>query len=88
MREARVEEKLRKKVEAAGGFCLKYPGNLFAGFPDRILLLPGGRIVLVELKAPGRKPSPIQRLVHRKLAAIGFPVLVIDTLEKVEAFEI
>lgn len=83
-----MEEKLRKKVEAAGGFCLKYPGNLFAGFPDRILLLPGGRVALVELKAPGRKPSPIQRLVHRKLAAIGFPVLVIDTLEEVEAFEI
>ena len=83
-----MEEKLRKKVEAAGGFCLKYPGNLFAGFPDRILLIPGGRVVLVELKAPGRKPSPIQRLVHRKLAAVGFPVLVIDTLEEVEAFEI
>lgn len=85
MREATIETKLRQKVEGAGGFCLKYPGNLFAGFPDRILLLPGGRVLFVELKAPGKKPGKLQEFVHSKLRRLGFVVLVIDTVEGVEA---
>lgn len=83
MREAAIERRLKRKVEAAGGKALKFVSPGWAGAPDRIVLLPGGRVVFVELKAPGKKPRPIQLKRHEELKALGFEVYVIDTPEEV-----
>lgn len=48
------------------------------GMPDRMILLPGGRIGFVEVKAPGKKPRPLQVKRHGQLRALGFPVFVLD----------
>lgn len=84
MREKVVEEYLRDKVREAGGRAYKFvsPGN--AGVPDRIVMLPGGVLAFVELKAPGGKPTKIQLAQHKKIEALGFKVFVIDSKEKVE----
>lgn len=86
MRERDIEEYLRKQVKAAGGIAYKWtsPGN--AGVPDRIVVLPSGRVHFIELKAPDKKPTPLQQVQHRKLAALGCPVRVIDTKEQVDVF--
>jgi tryptophanase len=86
MREKVIEEYLRKKVKEIYGIAYKFvsPGN--SGVPDRLVLLPGGRAVFVELKAVGKEPTPIQLLQHKKIKALGFQVLVIDSKEKVDAF--
>ncbi|GMA48644.1 nuclease [Alicyclobacillus contaminans] len=86
MRERDIETYLREQVKAAGGRAYKFvsPGN--AGVPDRLVLLPGGRAVFVELKAPGRRPTPLQLAQHKKIAALGFEVAVIDSKAGVDEF--
>ena len=86
MLESKIEKKLVSVVRKHGGRCLKFvsPGN--AGVPDRIVMMPHGKIYFVELKAPGEKPRPLQIAIHEEFAAMGFKVEVIDTLEGVEAF--
>lgn len=54
--------------------------------PDRIVLLPEGKIVFIELKAPGKKPRPIQKYRIKELIALGFRVKVIDSIEGINNF--
>lgn len=81
--EKQIEQYLVKRVKASGGKAYKFvsPGN--AGVPDRLVCLPGGRIIFVELKAPGKKPTPLQLAKHRELQRLGFRVLVIDSKERI-----
>ena len=80
-----LERNLNKEVKALGGGSIKLLSNFIRGLPDRLVLL-NGRAYFVELKSEGKKPSPIQRAVHKKLEALGFPVSVIDTTEKLNNF--
>ena len=83
MRESSIESYLVRKVKEHGGLCYKFvsPGN--PGVPDRIILLPGGRIAFAELKAPGRSLRPLQRRRRTQLQALGFRVYVIDNQEQI-----
>ena len=78
MREKIIEKKLVDAVKAMGGLALKFVSPGFDGMPDRILLLPGGKIAFVEVKAPGRKPRPLQLVRHAMLRRLGFQVFVLD----------
>lgn len=78
MREKIIEKKLVDAVKAMGGLALKFVSPGFDGMPDRILLLPGGKIAFVEVKAPGRKPRPLQLVRHATLRRLGFQVFVLD----------
>jgi hypothetical protein len=84
MREREIEQYLREQVKAAGGWAPKWvsPGN--SGVPDRIVFLPGGMVSFVELKAPGKKPEPLQLVQHRRLQALGREVQVIDSKEQID----
>ena len=85
MREARIENRLKQRTGQAGGMCIKMVVLSTAGLPDRLVLLPGGRVMFVELKAPGEVPKPIQVYMHGKIKALGFDVHTVDSLEKVDA---
>ena len=78
MREKTVEQALVKAVKAAGGLCIKWTAPGYNGVPDRICLMPDGRILLVELKAPGKKPTALQLRVHQDFLDRGHEVYVID----------
>ena len=80
-----LERNLNKEVKALGGWSIKILSNFITGLPDRLVLL-NGRAYFVEVKSEGKKPSHIQRVVHKKLEALGFPVRVIDTTEKLNNF--
>ena len=83
MREASVEARLRKMVERAGGKCLKWTCPGHTGVPDRIILMPGGRIYFAELKAPGEKERARQEYVQERLRKLGFKVFSsVDTFER------
>lgn len=86
MLEKDIEKKLRDKVNKIHGIAYKFtsPGN--SGVPDRLVLLPNGRIYFVELKRPGKEPSKLQRMQIARIQALGFDVRVIDTMQKVEEF--
>jgi hypothetical protein len=84
--EKKIEDKLRRDVKTMGGIALKLTSPGMAGVPDRLVLIPKGRIYFVELKAPGRSLRPIQLKVKRQLESLGFKVCVIDSYEGVEMF--
>ena len=50
--EKEIEAKLVDVVKRHGGMCLKWVCPGWAGVPDRIVLLPGGKVIFVELKRP------------------------------------
>ena len=83
MRERDIEGKLAKAVRQLGGMCPKLVCPGFDGMPDRLVLLPGGSIAFVEVKAPGRKPRPLQEKRHKQLRELGFPVYVLDDPEQI-----
>lgn len=79
MRENVIEAYLRDQVKALGGKAYKFvsPGN--AGVPDRLVLLPGGKVVFVELKATGKKPTALQESQQRKIRNLNFDVFTLDS---------
>ena len=83
MNEKQIENKLTLAVKKAGGIAPKFVSPGFAGMPDRIVLLPDGLIAFVELKAPGKKPRPLQLARHRLLRSLGFKVYVIDSVKQI-----
>lgn len=85
MREKEVEQKLVRTVKTMGGICPKWVSPGTDGMPDRIVLLPGGRIAFVEVKAPGQKPRPLQLARHKLLRELGFKVYVLDDPGQIDA---
>ena len=83
--EKALERNLNKEVKVLGGWSLKILSNFITGLPDRLVLI-NGRAYFVEVKSEGKEPSARQRVVHKKLEALGFPVTIIDTTEKMNNF--
>lgn len=84
MREKQIEQKLVLEAKRRGGICPKFVSPGFDGMPDRIILLPGGRLGFAEVKAPGRKPRPLQEARHGLLRRLGFRVYVLDNAGQIE----
>lgn len=71
--EREIEAALVRIVKDHGGLCLKWICPGWAGVPDRIILLPGGRVIFAETKRPkGGRLSSRQAWWRRKLQALGF----------------
>ena len=79
--EKTIEATLVQRVKALGGMAEKFTSPAKRSVPDRIITLPGGRIVFLECIAPGKKPTPAQQKDHERRRALGCEVLVIDSLE-------
>lgn len=86
MRESQIEKHLAAKVKAAGGLCWKFSSPNLRGVPDRVVILTLGRFCWVELKAPGKKPTVLQLRRHAELRLRGHRVVVLDSIEAVDAF--
>lgn len=80
--ETLIESELTAGVKAQGGMCIKF-APITAGVPDRIVILPGGRIYFIELKKPGGKVRAIQTVIHRKFALRGVNVVILFSREDV-----
>lgn len=82
--EKAIEAYLVRKVKDLGGVCLKYSNPGVVGYPDRVVLLPGGFVVWVELKSKGRKPNRVQQLRIDQLREMGHNVAVVDGKDQVD----
>lgn len=84
MLERDLEKKLREEIRKAGGECLKWVSPGYTGVPDRIVLAKGGRICFVEMKAPGKRERPRQRIVQQHLREMGFTVFSsVDSADRI-----
>lgn len=78
MRESSVERKFRLMVRSLKGRAIKLRNTTKRGDVDRIVVLPYGIVVWVELKRPGQKPRPEQQRVHAWLRRRGHRVMIVD----------
>ena len=83
MIEKDVERALVRAVKNMGGISPKFVSPGLDGVPDRIVLLPMGRIAFVELKSPGKKMRPLQIRRKKQLESLGFRVYCIDSTEQI-----
>lgn len=81
--EKQIEQSLVKAVKNMGGIAPKFVSPGFDGMPDRIVLLPYGVMAFVEVKAPGKKPRPLQVSRHGMLRRLGFKVYILDNMDQI-----
>lgn len=86
LEEQKIESYLKKQIELIGGKAYKFISPGVSGVPDRIVIIPGGHIYFIELKAPGQKLRPIQEVRKAQLEALGCDVRVVDSKEKTDLF--
>ena len=84
MTEKELESKLVKAVKAMGGICPKLTSPGMHGMPDRLVLLPNGKIAFVEVKRHGKLPTKLQQVQHGKLKTLGFKVYVLDQPSQIQ----
>lgn len=86
-KEKSVEQYLRAEVEARGGDCIKLDPANNKGFPDRLILLPGGVATLAEVKKPsGGRVSEHQEYWAQRLRSLGFAHRYVWTREDAARF--
>ncbi len=73
IRESTIEKYLVTEVKKSDGIAYKFLSPGRRAVPDRLVLLPGGRAVFVECKAPGEKPRPEQLREHERLRRWALP---------------
>lgn len=86
MRESKIEAYLRQRVTEAGGLCWKFTSPGLRGVPDRIVVMPGGKVYFVELKAEDKTLKTSQERRRDELETRGAQVWLIDSFEKVDYF--
>lgn len=86
MLEKDLERKLVRQIEKAGGLCWKFTSPGTVGVPDRIVMLPGGRIVFVEMKQEFGRVQNIQKYRQKQLLTVGFDARVIKGEKALQAF--
>ena len=86
MRERDIEKKLVREIRRMGGEAYKWtsPGN--GGVPDRIVMLPGGKLIFVELKADDGTLRPVQRVQIERIRKLGQRAEVVRGMKGLEDF--
>ena len=79
-----IEQALVKATRERGGICPKFTSPGMDGVPDRLVLLPDCHLGFVEVKAPGKKPRPLQLHRHMQLRRLGYPVFVLDDTDQIK----
>lgn len=83
-----IEQKLIRMVRRHSGLCLKWVCPGWLGVPDRLCLLPGGRIYFVETKRPrGGTKAAMQKKWAEWLTGLGFTHRWVHNREDVAALE-
>lgn len=85
MRESSVEDHLVQALARLGLACVKFIPDNRAGMPDRLVLLPGERVLWVETKTDGGRLSELQKLRARELRRAGQRVAHVWTTVEADA---
>ena len=82
--EKEIEKYLIRRTKEIGLICLKYSNPNMIGYPDRMILLPNSKIIWVELKSKGKKPSSIQLVRFSEMKKLGHIVQVVDSKKGID----
>ena len=88
MLERDIERAFVERVKALGGIAEKFTSPGRRSVPDRLVTMPGGVIIFVELKRPGAKPTAAQLREHANRRNLGCDVRVIDNMGDARAFKV
>lgn len=86
MRESTLEKRLVREVKRIGGIAPKWTAPGSRGVPDRIVILPNGKTVYVEMKAPGKQLTPLQEHWANRLRSLGHSVYKLDSVDTIDQF--
>lgn len=86
MKESTIEARLVREVRKLGGLCYKFTSPGSPGVPDRIIILPGGRVVFAELKTEVGRLAKIQKWQIEELEKRGAEIRVLKGMDQVLAF--
>jgi hypothetical protein len=86
MEESRIEKRLKESVHKIGGLAFKFVSPGMNGVPDRLVLLPGGKVAFVELKAKDGKLSKIQETRRKQIKKLGFEVVCLNSNDLIDMF--
>jgi hypothetical protein len=81
MLEKHIEAKVCDYAKQRGLLVYKFTSPARAAVPDRLFILPGGRMFFCEFKREGQKPTPPQEREHHRLRQHGVSVWVIDNVD-------
>lgn len=84
--EAVIENYLKNQVKKAGGLCLKFISPGYSGVPDRIIIIPGGQVVFVEVKSATGKLTELQKAFGRRLEFFKAEYALVNSKESVNEF--
>lgn len=79
MRESYIENKVTEIAKSRGWLSFKWVSPSQRGVPDRIYFKEG-ELVIIEFKAPNKKPSAYQLAIHKRLKNAGFTVHIVDSV--------
>lgn len=82
-KEKTIEKYLKRKIEEAGGMCLKFVSPGTRGVMDRVCLLYPGVVLWCETKKPGKELDPLQKVMKERFEKLGMKVFKVDTKEQV-----
>jgi hypothetical protein len=86
MLEIKVEDHLKDEAKRHGGYAIKFIPAVLLGFPDRMVLLPGGKIAFIELKRPGKEPRKAQWVWINRLRRLGFEAHWFSSMVEITAW--
>ena len=86
MNEKLLEKKLREEVKKLEGLALKFTSSTYTGMPDRIVLMPKGKVYFVELKTTGQNVTSLQWVAIARLDSLEQDWTVIDDQQKLDMF--
>lgn len=86
MLESTIEKAFVKGIREAGGWAVKFTSPGSAGVPDRLVLMPGGRVIFVELKTDTGRVTPLQQQTHNRMRNLGMDVRVLYGMKAVRLF--
>lgn len=86
MLEKNIEAHLVKRVKEMGGIAYKFVSPAHRGVADRVVCLPHGVVWFVELKAPGGRLSPLQKVFEDDMARLRQRYVCLWSKEQVDAW--
>lgn len=81
MLEKQIEAKVCDYAKSKGLLVYKFTSPARAAVPDRLFILPNGRMFFCEFKRTGQKPTDAQEREHHRLRGHKVSVFVIDNVE-------